>query len=288
MREQGHRRRRFQWRRWNNVLHRDLGYLCVALTVVYAVSGIAVNHIHDWNPNYKIEHVEQKVDPIPLGDRSTMVALAVERLGLPGPPQDSFRPDPARRAVVRESLGLDADDVVVVSVSRLHAQKGVLEALRGFAAFAGGRSDARYLVVGDGPARGALEAEAEALLPSGSYRLVGAAERREVPGYLDAADVFLFANLRSEVGLPLNVLEAAAVGLPLVLSRHVCSDVEPPLTAECVDPARPGDIAEGLARAVAGLEIGASGSRVSRLPEGRSLAAAAARYDRVLFPENGR
>ena len=48
-------RRRFQWRRWNNILHRDIGYVCVALTVIYAVSGIAVNHIHDWNLNYRIE-----------------------------------------------------------------------------------------------------------------------------------------------------------------------------------------------------------------------------------------
>jgi hypothetical protein len=89
------RRRRFQWRRWNNVLHRDLGYLCVALTVIYAISGIAVNHIGDWNPNYKIERIERTFQPIPVSDRETMVAQAVERLELPGTPEDSFRPDPA-------------------------------------------------------------------------------------------------------------------------------------------------------------------------------------------------
>jgi hypothetical protein len=87
------RRRRFQWRRWNNALHRDLGYLCVALTIIYAVSGIAVNHIHHWNPNYKIEHVERSFEPIPLSDRSTMLAAALERLDLEIP-QESFRPDP--------------------------------------------------------------------------------------------------------------------------------------------------------------------------------------------------
>lgn len=87
--------RRFRWRRWNNVLHRDLGYLCVALTVIYAVSGIAVNHIHDWNPSYKVERIEKRFEPIAVSDRETMVALALERLELPGPPNDSFRPDPA-------------------------------------------------------------------------------------------------------------------------------------------------------------------------------------------------
>lgn len=91
----GGRRRRFSWRRWNNILHRDLGYLCVALTVIYAISGIAVNHIRDWNPNYKIERVERTFDPFPVGTRDAMVARAVERLGLPDPPNEVFRPDPA-------------------------------------------------------------------------------------------------------------------------------------------------------------------------------------------------
>ncbi len=31
-------------RRWNNILHRDIGYLCVGMTLVYAISGIVLNH----------------------------------------------------------------------------------------------------------------------------------------------------------------------------------------------------------------------------------------------------
>ncbi|PLX99081.1 MAG: hypothetical protein C0623_10295 [Desulfuromonas sp.] len=42
------------WRKWNHALHRDIGYLCIGLTLIYALSGIAVNHIRDWNPNYKV------------------------------------------------------------------------------------------------------------------------------------------------------------------------------------------------------------------------------------------
>jgi hypothetical protein len=43
------------WRKWNRAIHRDLGYLCFGLTLIYTISGIAMNHIQDWNPNYKIE-----------------------------------------------------------------------------------------------------------------------------------------------------------------------------------------------------------------------------------------
>jgi len=84
-----------KWRRWNNILHRDLGYLCVALTIIYAVSGVAVNHMRDWNPNYNIEKVQQSFEPFAVSDRESMVEEAVDRLDLPGPPNESFRPEPA-------------------------------------------------------------------------------------------------------------------------------------------------------------------------------------------------
>ena len=36
----------------NRITHRDLGYLIAGLTIIYAISGIALNHKHNWNPNY--------------------------------------------------------------------------------------------------------------------------------------------------------------------------------------------------------------------------------------------
>lgn len=45
--------RRFKWRKWLRSMHRDAGYLAVGLTFVYAVSGLAINHIADWDPNFK-------------------------------------------------------------------------------------------------------------------------------------------------------------------------------------------------------------------------------------------
>ena len=51
------------WRKWNHALHRDIGYLCIGLTLVYALSGIAVNHIRDWNPNYQIVKSSAQLPP---------------------------------------------------------------------------------------------------------------------------------------------------------------------------------------------------------------------------------
>jgi uncharacterized protein len=51
--------------RLNRITHRDLGYLIAGLTLIYAISGIALNHKHDWNPNYIIENKKFSTD-IPI------------------------------------------------------------------------------------------------------------------------------------------------------------------------------------------------------------------------------
>jgi hypothetical protein len=49
---------KFQWRKWFRVAHRDFGYLFFGLTLIYAISGIALNHLDDWNSNYIIVRKE--------------------------------------------------------------------------------------------------------------------------------------------------------------------------------------------------------------------------------------
>ncbi len=46
----------------NRILHRDLGYFFFGMTIIYAVSGIALNHRHQWNPNYIITGEEFTTD----------------------------------------------------------------------------------------------------------------------------------------------------------------------------------------------------------------------------------
>ena len=44
------------FRKWNRILHRDIGYFFFGMTLIYCVSGIALNHKKDWNPNYDITY----------------------------------------------------------------------------------------------------------------------------------------------------------------------------------------------------------------------------------------
>jgi len=42
-------------RRLNSDLHRDIGYFLSGLVLVYCLSGIALNHVHEWNPDFVIQ-----------------------------------------------------------------------------------------------------------------------------------------------------------------------------------------------------------------------------------------
>lgn len=84
----------FKWRKWNNILHRDIGYTVVALTIIYGISGLAINHIADWNPNYRIEKELRTVTPIRTTDRDSIIAEAISKLNLAEQPKSTFRPDP--------------------------------------------------------------------------------------------------------------------------------------------------------------------------------------------------
>jgi hypothetical protein len=80
-------------RRLNNVLHRDIGYLIVGMTLIYGVSGLAVNHAADWNPNYRRQKTTMQIAPLTAGDRDGMVQEALPQLGVTETPRNAFRPD---------------------------------------------------------------------------------------------------------------------------------------------------------------------------------------------------
>ncbi len=87
-------RRAKPWRRWNAATHRDVGYVTVALTLAYAISGLAVNHIASWNPNYsKVKEVRQ-IQPLSRTDSTeVLVRSAQAQLKPEGKFKSAFQPD---------------------------------------------------------------------------------------------------------------------------------------------------------------------------------------------------
>jgi hypothetical protein len=111
-----------QWRKWNRLIHRDLGYLCVGLTVVYAVSGVAVNHIRDWNPNYQVTESSLNVGPVTADnprDPETVETI-LRTAGLETNYRDTFRRDEVTLDIFldggRVTVDLPSGDAVVETV----------------------------------------------------------------------------------------------------------------------------------------------------------------------------
>lgn len=133
-----------------------------------------------------------------------------------------FQPSVENRIKIRKQLGISEESPVIISASRLHPQKGVGHGLRAFAELLKTKPSAVYLIAGDGPDSERLQMLSYELNISNNVYFLGALDRYMLVEYLQAADVFLFLTDRVEVGLSLNVLEALATGLPVVLSKHIC------------------------------------------------------------------
>jgi hypothetical protein len=74
--------------------HRDVGYFFAGLTVIYAISGIAVNHIEDWNPNYVIRTETESVGDLPTGGNDVIAAEVLDRMKIEETPESVVRMAP--------------------------------------------------------------------------------------------------------------------------------------------------------------------------------------------------
>lgn len=85
----------FKWRRWNNILHRDIGYLIFGMTIIYSVSGITLNHMRDWNPNYIVTFEDVRWDGgVPAGEITTeQVKSFLDVAGVDEGYKSHYRPD---------------------------------------------------------------------------------------------------------------------------------------------------------------------------------------------------
>lgn len=92
--------RRFSWRNLVRIIHSDLGHLAVGLTFVYALSGLAVNHIADWDPNFQnFERTHELGGPV-AGDDNAAAESVMQRLGMTDKPSEVYRAAPEELEIV--------------------------------------------------------------------------------------------------------------------------------------------------------------------------------------------
>ncbi len=128
-------------------------------------------------------------------------------------------PDPWRMAVLRASLDIPQDRLVLVSVGRLAAEKNIDELLRIRAAMGGGA--VTLLLVGDGPDRSRLEGVAAALgLSAPDVVFAGMVPPEQVADWYQLGDLFVSASTSETQGL--TYVEALAAGVPALCQMDPC------------------------------------------------------------------
>lgn len=131
------------------------------------------------------------------------------------------RPDtPARAQALREQIGLKPNDLLLVSVSRLEANKGYGVLIRALAALAHEKALPerwRWVLVGEGPLRAELQDQISSAGLAGRAIVRGRVDSAELHAWYDAATLFVHPTLYE--GSSIVTLEAMAHRRAVVASR---------------------------------------------------------------------
>lgn len=121
------------------------------------------------------------------------------------------RISPEQRTVMRRQFGFGADDVVLVTVSRLSLKNGVDDLIRSLLFLP---KNYKALIVGDGEDRDKLTSLTNQKDLGERVVFLGLKPYEELPALLQSADIFVRASLSE--GLGNSFLEALSAGIPIV------------------------------------------------------------------------
>ncbi len=170
-----------------------------------------------------------------------------------GASPERFDPERLRiesRGRIRDEAGIPPDAAVITIMGRLVREKGYLEFFQAARDIASAHSGAHFLVAGDTVVSehdGAKEEIMEAAkAPELRGRVHFMGMRSDVPELLAACDVFCLPSWRE--GMPVSILEAMMMGLPIVATkiRGCREEVVDGETGFLVDVNAPEDLAGAL------------------------------------------
>ena len=174
----------------------------------------AVERFHSWLVNIGIASVLVSVSRKAL-EQAAKAGTRRERMIVI---QNGIVPSRANLAEVsmtRREIGLDDGDIFLLSVGRLVYQKGHEFLISAMSSVIPSFPRAKAVICGDGNLHEALEAQIARLRLVDSVLLLG--NRTDIDRFLSSANIFVLPS-RWE-GLPVSLLEAMGMGLPVIATR---------------------------------------------------------------------
>jgi glycogen(starch) synthase len=152
------------------------------------------------------------------------------------------------RGSVRQRYGVGWGEKMVLCVGRLVPQKGIEYFIRAIPSIASRFPEAKFIIVGEGWSRDALEAEARATGHRGKIRFTGFVSDKEVVNLMTSADVLVVPSIYEPFGIV--ALEGMATGVPVVASQvgGLAEVIEHDRTGVFVYPRSPDSIAWGIGK----------------------------------------
>lgn len=146
---------------------------------------------------------------------------------------------------LRERLGLSQENYCIVNSGRLTKQKAQKDIVSAAAILRDKGMPFRIYIVGDGELRGEIEERIRSLGVGEFVSLLGF--RTDILEILKAADLFILPSL--DEGMPMGMLEASALAVPVVASPvgDIPLLIEHKVSGYLVEPGDPMSLADGIA-----------------------------------------
>lgn len=191
----------------------------------------------------------------PLDARHIAVSTAVKNSIVPplrknvevvihGVPVSAVRKHLANRDEARRALGVDSSQIVIGTVANLRPPKGYPDLLRAARRVLQEQLPVTFLAVGQGPQRSELQALHLRMKLGDAFRFLG--YRDDAIHVLAACDLFVLASHYE--GVPVAVIEALAMGLPVIATRVgvVPEVITPGVEGVLTSPGQPDRLAESI------------------------------------------
>ncbi|MCM3587308.1 glycosyltransferase family 4 protein [Mesobacillus maritimus] len=123
---------------------------------------------------------------------------------------------------IRADLGIRQTDRVLLYVGRLAVEKNIGELIESLKSYLHQKQEMKFVLIGDGPAKGDLEEMTKSFGIQEQTFFVGEKPYAEIGDYYQLGDVFISASQSETQGL--TYIEAMASGLPVVAKADRCLD----------------------------------------------------------------